>query len=68
MSENNIIGFIIQSIFKADIAIYNILDDLYEENNRKCTLTFMKEPVPFFNMIIFNLEKNGPFTKAINEQ
>ena len=28
----------------------------------------MKEPVPFYNTVVFNLAKDGPYTKAINEQ
>ena len=28
----------------------------------------MKQAVPFFSPVVFNLAKNGPYTKAINQQ
>ena len=56
------------TFLKPDFVLYTILDELYEENNKKCKLTFMKEAVPFYNIVVLNLDKNGPFTKAINEQ
>ena len=51
-----------------DYLTYIIVNDLYRENNKECVLTVMKEPVPYFSPIVFNLAKNGPYTQAINEK
>ena len=47
---------------------FTIVDQLYRENGKKCVLTVMKQSVPFFSPVVFNLAKNGPYTKAINDQ
>jgi hypothetical protein len=47
---------------------YGIIDSTYRENKMVCQLTLAKEPVAMFTPAVFVLAKNGPYSKAINEQ
>jgi len=47
---------------------YGIIESNYRENNQKCQLTLAKEPIAMFTPAVFVLAKNGPYSKAINEQ
>ena len=47
---------------------YGIIDETYKKNNKKCQFTLAKKPFEMFTPGVFVLAKNGPYTKATNEQ
>lgn len=47
---------------------HGIIDSTYRENGKNCKFTLAKEPAQSFFPIVHMLQKNSPFTKAINEQ
>ena len=55
-------------VLQYKIFAYGIIDSTYRENEKKCCLTVAKEPIPVFSPVCMVLQKNGPFTKPINEQ
>ena len=50
--------------------VYNsrLIYETFKENGNKCRMTFAKEPLSHFTPFSYLLTKNGPYTKAINEQ
>ena len=47
---------------------YGLIDSTYRENNKQCRLTLGKTPYSMLSPVVYTLAKNGPYTKAINEQ
>ena len=48
---------------------FGLINSTYRENGNKCLLTIAKEPASVFSSRVgMGLQKNGPFTQAINEQ
>ena len=45
-----------------------MVDATYRENDKKCVMTKAKVPLSVNSQVVMNLAKNGPYTKAINEQ
>ena len=51
-----------------DIYTHGLIDATYRENDKKCKLTIGKQPIDVFAPGTFGLTKNGPYTKAVDEQ
>ena len=45
-----------------------LIDAAFKANGNKCVITLAKNPVSMFLPTSNPLAKNGPYTKAINEQ
>jgi len=53
-----------------DLLSNPVIAEGYNKENGKCLYTYSKTVYPFkqFMPIVFGLQKNGPYTKAINAQ
>ena len=56
------------SILQLYLYTRGIVHDTFEANNRKCRMTYSTFSASLFAPIVLMLNKNGPYTTAINEQ
>jgi len=61
---------ILMSFLKVDLLTNPVIAEGYNKETGKCRFTYSKPIYPFkqFQPIGFGLQKNGPYTKAINSQ
>ena len=55
-------------LIQIDMFSYGLINSAYKENGNKCKLTLAKEPISVFMPVVYGLTKNGPYTKAFDEQ
>ena len=65
---NRVVIWKFNMLFKVEAITYGIVSSMYRANGNKCKHTLVKEKVDSFIPLVQILQKNSPYTKAINQQ